>query len=143
MRALMQAAVGILPESPAEQKNTSGLLRWVQRLRSLWRHTLERDARQIEFHYDLSDDFYALWLDPHRVYSCAYYRTPDMSLAQAQEAKLDHICRKLRLQPGERFIDIGAGWGGLLLWAAEHYGVEALEIGRASCREGGETVGVV
>ncbi|HLS18112.1 MAG TPA: class I SAM-dependent methyltransferase [Paenalcaligenes sp.] len=128
MRALMQAAVGILPESPAEQKNTSGLLRWVQRLRSLWRHTLERDARQIEFHYDLSDDFYALWLDPHRVYSCAYYRTPDMSLAQAQEAKLDHICRKLRLQPGERFIDIGAGWGGLLLWAAEHYGVEALGV---------------
>ncbi|HLR29286.1 MAG TPA: class I SAM-dependent methyltransferase [Paenalcaligenes sp.] len=128
MRALMQAAVGILPESPAEEKRTGILLRWVQRLRSLWRHTLERDARQIEFHYDLSDDFYALWLDPHRVYSCAYYRTPDMGLAQAQEAKLDHICRKLRLQPGERFIDIGAGWGGLLLWAAEHYDVEAMGV---------------
>lgn len=128
MRALMQAAVGILPESPAEEKKTGMLLRWVQRLRSLWRHTLERDARQIEFHYDLSNDFYALWLDPHRVYSCAYYRTPDMGLAQAQEAKLDHICRKLRLQPGERFIDIGAGWGGLLLWAAEHYDVEAMGV---------------
>jgi len=128
MRALMQAAVGILPESPAQEKKTGMLLRWVQRLRSLWRHTLERDARQIEFHYDLSNDFYALWLDPHRVYSCAYYRTPDMGLAQAQEAKLDHICRKLRLQPGERFIDIGAGWGGLLLWAAEHYDVEAMGV---------------
>lgn len=128
MRDLMQAAVGILPASPAEQKGAVGLLRWIQRLRSLWRHTMERDARQIQFHYDLSDDFYALWLDPRRVYSCAYYRTPDMDLAQAQEAKLDHICRKLRLQPGERFIDIGAGWGGLLLWAAENYGVEAMGV---------------
>lgn len=128
MRDLMQAAVGILPASPVEQKGAVGLLRWIQRLRSLWRHTMERDARQIQFHYDLSDDFYALWLDPRRVYSCAYYRTPDMDLAQAQEAKLDHICRKLRLQPGERFIDIGAGWGGLLLWAAENYGVEAMGV---------------
>lgn len=128
MRDLMQAAVGILPASPTEQKGAVGLLRWIQRLRSLWRHTMERDARQIQFHYDLSDDFYALWLDPRRVYSCAYYRTPDMDLAQAQEAKLDHICRKLRLQPGERFIDIGAGWGGLLLWAAENYGVEAMGV---------------
>ena len=91
-------------------------------------HTLERDAAQIQFHYDVSDDFYGLWLDPRRVYSCAYYRDPDMELAQAQEAKLDHICRKLRLQPGERFLDVGAGWGGMLLWAAEHYGVDATGI---------------
>ena len=76
----------------------------------------------------MSDDFYALWLDPRRVYSCAYYRTPDLTLAQAQEAKLDHICRKLGLQAGERFLDIGSGWGGLLLWAAEHYGVDATGI---------------
>ena len=62
------------------------------------------------------------------MYSCAYYRDPDMELAQAQEAKLDHICRKLRLQPGERFLDVGAGWGGMLLWAAEHYGVDATGI---------------
>jgi cyclopropane-fatty-acyl-phospholipid synthase len=95
---------------------------------STMRHTIERDARQIQFHYDLSDDFYGLWQDPRRVYSCAYYRTSDMSLAQAQEAKLDHICRKLRLQQGERFLDIGAGWGGLLLWAAENYGVDATGI---------------
>ena len=82
----------------------------------------------MQFHYDVSDDFYALWLDPLRVYSCAYYRCPEMALAQAQEAKLDHICRKLRLQSGERFLDIGAGWGALLLWAAEHYGVDATGI---------------
>jgi cyclopropane-fatty-acyl-phospholipid synthase len=62
------------------------------------------------------------------VYSCAYYREADMTLAQAQEAKLDHICRKLMLREGERFLDIGAGWGGLLLWAAEHFGVKATGI---------------
>jgi cyclopropane-fatty-acyl-phospholipid synthase len=97
-------------------------------IRSLRMHTPEKDAEQIQFHYDVSDDFYALWLDPRRVYSCAYYRDEAMSLAQAQEAKLDHICRKLMLKPGERFLDIGAGWGGLLLWAAEHYGVDATGI---------------
>ena len=69
-----------------------------------------------------------MWLDPRRVYSCAYYRDADMTLTQAQEAKLDLICRKLMLQPGERFLDIGAGWGGLLLWAAEHYNVDATGI---------------
>ena len=90
--------------------------------------SLHKDAKQIEFHYDVSDDFYALWLDPRRVYSCAYYRTADLTLTQAQEAKLDHICKKLMLQPGERLLDVGSGWGGLLLWAAEHYGVDATGI---------------
>ena len=93
--------------------------------RSRSHHQPESDAKQIQFHYDVSDDFYKLWLDPRRVYSCAYYREPSMSLAMAQEAKLDHICRKLMLRDGERFLDIGAGWGGLLLWAAENYGVRA------------------
>ena len=98
----------------------SGLWRQV---RSRQHHNRTADARQIQFHYDVSDDFYALWLDPRRVYSCAYYRERTMALAQAQEAKLDHICRKLMLREGERFLDVGAGWGGLLLWAAERYGV--------------------
>ena len=99
-----------------------------QRLRSRRLHDPRSDARQVQFHYDVSDDFYALWLDPRRVYSCAYYRDRTMTLAQAQEAKLDHICRKLMLRDGERFLDIGAGWGGLLLWAAEHYGVRGTGI---------------
>ena len=93
--------------------------------RSRLRHRPETDAEQVQFHYDVSDDFYALWLDPRRVYSCAYFRDAGMSIAQAQEAKLEHICTKLMLKEGERFLDIGAGWGGLLLFAAEHYGVSA------------------
>jgi cyclopropane-fatty-acyl-phospholipid synthase len=97
-------------------------------LRSRWLHRPHKDAEQVRFHYDLSDDFFALWLDPLRVYSCAYYERTDMTLAQAQEAKLEHICRKLQLQPGQLFLDIGAGWGGLLLWAAEHHGVHAMGI---------------
>lgn len=93
-----------------------------------WRHTRLRDRKNIQYHYDISNDFYGLWLDARRVYSCAYYRQPDMTLEAAQEAKLDHICRKLALNPGERFLDIGCGWGGLIFWAAEHYGVKALGI---------------
>lgn len=128
MHDVMRAAAELLPGSPVDAARGGWLTGLVHRVLSVWRHSVERDARQIEFHYDLSDDFYALWLDPRRVYSCAYYRTPEMSLAEAQEAKLDHICRKLRLVPGERFLDIGAGWGGLLLWAAENYGVQATGI---------------
>ena len=128
MRDVMNAAAAILPGSPVEAAHGGWLTALVRRMLSAWRHSEERDARQIEFHYDLSDDFYALWLDPRRIYSCAYYETPDMSLAQAQEAKCDLICRKLALKPGERLLDVGAGWGGLLLWAAEHYGVNATGI---------------
>jgi cyclopropane-fatty-acyl-phospholipid synthase len=79
----------------------------------------------VSFHYDVSDEFYRLWLDERMVYSCAYYENADETLEQAQQAKLDHICRKLRLQAGEKLLDIGCGWGALLCWAAEHYGVQA------------------
>ena len=83
------------------------------------------DARAIAYHYDVSNDFYALFLDPRMVYTCAYYRRPDGDLDQAQEDKLDLVCRKLRLEEGERLLDIGCGWGSLVVWAAERYGVEA------------------
>jgi cyclopropane-fatty-acyl-phospholipid synthase len=127
MRDLMRTMIKLLPRNPVESDAGwwPGVL---YRARSLAAHTPARDAEQIQFHYDVSDAFYALWLDPHRVYSCAYYSDTGMTLARAQEAKLDHICRKLMLQPGERFLDIGAGWGALLLWAAEHYGVDATGI---------------
>ena len=127
MRDLIDATVGMLPGNPAET-DTGWWSRLQHRAKSHGSHSLRKDAAQIEFHYDVSDDFYALWLDPRRVYSCAYFRTPDLTLAEAQEAKLDHICRKLMLQPGERYLDIGSGWGALLLWAAEHYGVDATGI---------------
>lgn len=127
MRDVMRAVTKLLPGNPVQSDTGwwSGLL---HRAKSLAAHTQSRDAAQIQFHYDVSDAFYALWLDPRRVYSCAYYSDNAMTLAQAQEAKLDHICRKLMLKPGERFLDIGAGWGALLMWAAEHYGVDATGI---------------
>ena len=123
-RDIMAVAAGLLHGDPISH-TPSWLGQTISKARSLAMHTLTHDAEQIQFHYDLSDDFYALWLDPRRVYSCAYYKDAGMTLAQAQEAKLDHICKKLKLQPGERFWDIGSGWGGLIFWAAEHYGVQA------------------
>ena len=128
MRDLFDAAVALVPGNPIEKSDTGWWSRIQRHAKSRGSHSLHKDAKQIEFHYDVSDDFYALWLDPRRVYSCAYYRTADLTLAQAQEAKLDHICKKLMLQPGERLLDVGSGWGGLLLWAAEHYGVDATGI---------------
>jgi cyclopropane-fatty-acyl-phospholipid synthase len=124
MRSVAEVAAGLMSGNP-----TAAPARALRgSLLSRWRHRKEADARQVQHHYDVSDEFYALWLDPRRVYSCAYWPEPTMTLAAAQEAKLEHICRKLMLRPGERFLDIGAGWGGLLLWAAEKYGVRATGI---------------
>jgi cyclopropane-fatty-acyl-phospholipid synthase len=92
------------------------------------RHSRTRDAAAISHHYDVSNDFYALWLGRDMVYSCAYFPTGAEDIDAAQDAKLDHICRKLRLEPGERLLDIGCGWGGLVRWAARHYEVEALGV---------------
>ena len=94
----------------------------------LWRHQHRSNRANICHHYDVSNAFYRLWLDARLVYSCAYFRTDGDTLDDAQVSKLDHICRKLRLAPGERFLDIGCGWGALLVHAAERYGVEATGI---------------
>lgn len=91
-------------------------------------HSRARDRAAIRHHYDLGNDFYSLWLDRHMIYSCAYFSDPSAPLETAQEAKLEMICRKLRLSPGDRLLDIGCGWGGLITWAAEHHGVQALGI---------------
>jgi cyclopropane-fatty-acyl-phospholipid synthase len=92
------------------------------------RRSLRRDRASVRHHYDVSNRFYSLVLGPTLVYSCAYFASPDDTLERAQEQKLDLICRKLRLQPGERMLDIGCGWGSLLIHAAAHYGVEAVGV---------------
>lgn len=91
-------------------------------------HSRERDKRAVSYHYDVSNNFYALWLDNEMQYSAGYFDRPDETLENAQEKKLDYICRKLRLAPGERLLDIGCGWGGLIRHAARDFGVTALGI---------------
>jgi cyclopropane-fatty-acyl-phospholipid synthase len=91
-------------------------------------HSPERDRQAVVPHYSVSNDFYALWLDSRMVYTCAYFKEADQDLETAQIQKLDHVCRKLRLRPGQRLLDLGCGWGGLVLHAARHYGVEALGV---------------
>jgi len=117
-RARLLLAIAGLPR-------TRAYARGAKAYRGRMRHTRAHNRSAIAFHYDASNAFYALWLDTEMVYSCAYFPRPDMDLDSAQRAKLDYICRKLRLQPGEHLLDIGCGWGGLLRWAVQHYGVTA------------------
>lgn len=91
-------------------------------------HSVGRDRQAVSYHYDVSNEFFALWLDRQMVYSCAHFGTATDSLDDAQEQKLDYICKKLRLHPGERLLDMGSGWGGLMIHAARHYGVQAVGI---------------
>ena len=112
----------------AERVGRSPLLRRIASLLPRRRHSRARDAADVRSHYDVSNDFYRLWLDRNMLYSCAYFVMGDEDLDTAQEQKLDHLCRKLRLRPGERLLDIGCGWGGLVCWAAERYGVEAVGV---------------
>ena len=93
-----------------------------------FRHTKAHDARAIAYHYDVSDDFYRAFLDAAMIYSCAYFCTGAEDIEVAQQQKLAHICNKLRLAPGDRLLDVGCGWGGLLHFAASHYDISALGI---------------
>jgi cyclopropane-fatty-acyl-phospholipid synthase len=91
-------------------------------------HSQARDQQAVSYHYDVSNAFYQLWLDRRMTYSCAYFADPGDDIDRAQERKLDYLCRKLRLLPGDRLLDIGCGWGGLAIYAARQYGVHALGI---------------
>ena len=106
---------------PSTKPRTTGFLR-----KAL--HSKTKDKEAIHYHYDVSNAFYQLWLDQNMIYSCGYFKTGTEDIDTAQEQKLDHICRKLRLQPGEKLLDIGCGWGGLLSWAARHYGIQGVGI---------------
>lgn len=122
--ALLRDALMLRVSDQEGLKPTGGLASRIAR-RFSHRHSRQTDRAAISFHYDVSNAFYGLWLDVQRVYSCAYFETPDDTLEQAQRNKLEHICRKLRLRPGERLLDIGCGWGALVCWAARHHGVRA------------------
>lgn len=114
------AALGAMrkpPPPPPEEARVVGRL-----------HSRRRDAAAIAHHYDVGNDFYRLVLGPSLVYSCAFFERPDATLEEAQAAKLDLVCRKLGLQAGMRLLDVGCGWGSLVLHAAEHYGVDAVGI---------------
>jgi cyclopropane-fatty-acyl-phospholipid synthase len=121
--------VGLVLRLPGTADDDLADARFPERAKKLGpRHTPVRDAAAVTFHYDVGNSFYKLWLDRRMVYSCAYFRSQEESLEVAQVAKLDLICRKLRLKPGERLLDVGSGWGGLVMHAAEHYGVDATGI---------------
>jgi len=121
MRDILRVGEVLCDAGSCIDKNNGRMLNWM-------RHSRTSARKNISYHYDISNDFYALWLDSRRVYSCAYFKQPGDSLDLAQEQKLEHICRKLDLKAGEHFLDIGCGWGGLLFWAAENYGVRATGI---------------
>jgi len=125
--ARILAGIGIthlVPPPPPPQEH---LPRW-RRIVEGARHSLARDAGVISHHYDISNRFYELVLGPSMTYTCAVYPTADASLEEAQAAKYDLVCRKLDLQPGQRLLDIGSGWGGMVRHAAKHYGVTALGV---------------
>ena len=105
-----------------EEKAAGRLPSWIAR------HTRKTDRKAIEYHYDVSNEFYASWLDSRMVYSCAYFPEGGEDLETAQRLKLDHICRKLMLAPGHRLLDLGCGWGAMVIHAAREYGVRAVGI---------------
>jgi len=119
-----------MPSSGSRKRATASAgaraARWMIRFGR--EHTAPRDAHAVRFHYDIGNDFYALWLDRQMVYSCAYFARGYESLHEAQAAKLEHVCRKLRLERGERLLDIGCGWGALAIHAARHHGARVTGI---------------
>jgi cyclopropane-fatty-acyl-phospholipid synthase len=149
----MEAAMGMGDVINAQLRSPSRLFALLKHLRALPRedpvsdvrarraahtvgtvgdvHVPERDRAAIKYHYDVGNDFYALWLDRRMLYSCAYFAdgsNPEAELEDAQLAKIDLICRKLRLRPGDRLLDVGCGWGALIMHATRYYGVTALGI---------------
>ena len=104
-----------MPETPSAES------KWLSKSAS---QTRGSDKKEVQFHYDISNDFFKLWQDPSQTYSCAYFERDDMTLEEAQVAKKAHIARKLRIEPGMRVLDIGSGWGGLSIHLAKTFGAQ-------------------
>ena len=122
---LRLGVLGLPPAPPPEEARLRGI-----------RHSLRRDRTAVSHHYDVGNDFYRLLLGPSLVYSCAWFPEPAATLEQAQEAKLDLVCRKLGLQPGMRLLDVGCGWGSLALHAAARYGVSVTAVTISAAQAG-------
>jgi len=118
----------VLPTDSAAEKNEAVQSRFSRALKLAITKRRTSDADAIQYHYDVGNDFYALWLDEKMLYTCAYFRSREGDLARAQIAKMDHICRKLRLEPGMKMLDIGCGWGALIMHAVQNYGVQGVGI---------------
>lgn len=118
----MIAIVNALAETSVKPRGA-----WSRAVRSIV-HTREKDAEAIRYHYDVSNEFYAAWLDPGMVYSCAYFENGDEDLAAAQLKKIDHILAKIDLRPGQSLLDIGCGWGALVMRAAERFGARCVGV---------------
>jgi len=98
------------------------------RVRRYFTHTKSSDRKAIQYHYDVSNEFYRLWLDKNMVYSCAYFENGDEDIDTAQLKKIDHILTKIQLQPGQRLLDIGCGWGALVIRAAQKFGAKCVGV---------------
>jgi len=118
---LLEHVIRLMPLSKPEGWCRRISSRWLQRVQA---NTIAGSARNIHRHYDLTTDFYRLWLDSRLVYTCGYFPSPSASLEQAQVAKMDYVCRKLQLRPGETVVEAGCGWGALALHMAKNYGVK-------------------
>jgi cyclopropane-fatty-acyl-phospholipid synthase len=120
----LETLMGLVAQSAARAPQGTQWFTYLAKLLH-WggRNTLSGSQKHIHHHYDIGNDFYRLWLDENLLYTCAYFEEPTASLEQAQCAKMDHVCRKLQLRPGETVIEAGCGWGGFAIHMAKHYGV--------------------
>ena len=125
---IMDVAHGLAEVGDGADGSPGWMGRIARHLADAGSHSKKQDREAIHYHYDVSNAFYAEWLDPRMQYSCAYFENGDESLAEAQTQKLDHILTKVRVQPGQRLLDIGCGWGGLVLRAAEKFGARCVGI---------------
>ena len=125
---IMELAIRLAETGTADGGEPGWVQRIAHRMADAVSHTRAVDREAVQYHYDVSNAFYAEWLDPAMVYSCAYFEHGDETLAEAQRKKIDHILTKLRLQPEQRLLDIGCGWGALVLRAAQQFGARCVGI---------------